>query len=179
MTPKSGKIRSVPMVPDVARALARLGQREMFTVDEDPVFANAVGRHLDASALRRRYMITQQRARLWPLPFHPLRHYFGSTAVNKAASPVQVQSWMGHSHIQTTARCTRRAKRATPPSSRRRSRPGGHGRAVRPGSNLSFGPPGPAAPLNRDSCRWAYLVVQCMTPLTLVQLVDELLPPWV
>src|SRR5262249_54337571 len=26
-SPKSGKVRSVPMVPDVARALARLGQR--------------------------------------------------------------------------------------------------------------------------------------------------------
>ena len=103
VTPKSGKIRSVPMVPDVAQALARLGQREMFTGDEDPVFASAVGRHLDASALRRRYMIAQQRARLRPLPFHSLRHYFGSMAVNKA-SLVQVQSWMGHSHIQTTAR---------------------------------------------------------------------------
>jgi integrase len=103
VTPKSGKIRSVPMVPDVAQALARLGQREMFTGDEDPVFASAVGRHLDASALRRRYMIAQQRARLRPLPFHSPRHYFGSTAVNEA-SLVQVQSWMGHSHIQTTAR---------------------------------------------------------------------------
>jgi integrase len=37
------------------------------------------------------------------LPFHSLRHYFGSMAVNRA-SLVQVQSWMGHSHIQTTAR---------------------------------------------------------------------------
>jgi hypothetical protein len=33
VTPKSGKIRSVPMVPDVAQALARLGQRERFTGD--------------------------------------------------------------------------------------------------------------------------------------------------
>jgi integrase len=42
-------------------------------------------------------------AELRPLPFHSLRHYFGSMAVNRA-SLVQVQSWMGHSHIQTTAR---------------------------------------------------------------------------
>jgi hypothetical protein len=33
----------------------------------------------------------------------PLRHYFGSMAVNRA-SLVQVQSWMGHSEIRTTAR---------------------------------------------------------------------------
>ena len=37
------------------------------------------------------------------LPFHSLRHFFGSMAVNKA-SLVQVQTWMGHAHIQTTAR---------------------------------------------------------------------------
>jgi hypothetical protein len=41
VTRKSGKVRSVPMVPDVAKALARLGQRKFFTGDEDPVFAGA------------------------------------------------------------------------------------------------------------------------------------------
>ena len=30
-------------------------------------------------------------------------HFFGSMAVNKG-SLVQVQTWMGHAHIQTTAR---------------------------------------------------------------------------
>jgi integrase len=103
VTPKSGKIRTVPMIPDVAQALARLGQRERFTADEDPVFAGTIGGHLDASALRRRYMAAVKRAELRALPFHSLRHYFGSMAVNRA-SLVQVQSWMGHSHIQTTAR---------------------------------------------------------------------------
>jgi len=103
VTPKSGKIRTVPMIPDVAQVLARLGQREHFTADEDPVFAGTTGGHLDASALRRRYIAAVTRAELRALPFHSLRHYFGSTAVNRA-SLVQVQSWMGHSHIQTTAR---------------------------------------------------------------------------
>ena len=103
VTPKSGKVRSVPMVPDVAQALARLSQRERFTADEDPVFVSTLGGHLDASALRRRYDAAARRAELRLLPFHSLRHYFGSMAVNRA-SLVQVQSWMGHSHIQTTAR---------------------------------------------------------------------------
>jgi integrase len=103
VTPKSGKVRAVPMVPDVAEALARLGQREHFTADADPVFAGAGGGHLDASALRRRYAAAVKRAELRPLPFHSLRHHFGSIAVNRATL-VQVQSWMGHSHIQTTAR---------------------------------------------------------------------------
>lgn len=91
------------MVSDVASALARLGQREHFTAEEDPVFIGPGGGHLDASALRRRYAAAAERAGLRPLPFHSLRHYFGSMAVNRATL-VQVQSWMGHSHIQTTAR---------------------------------------------------------------------------
>lgn len=103
VTPKSGKVRSVPMVPEVAHALARLGQRELFTGDEDPVFVGQVGQHMDASALRRRYAAAVKRAQLRPLPFHSLRHHFGSMAVNRATL-VQVQSWMGHAHIQTTAR---------------------------------------------------------------------------
>jgi len=67
------------------------------------VFAGTTGGHLDASALRRRYGAAAARAGLRPLPFHSLRHHFGSVAVNRA-SLTQVQAWMGHSHIQTTAR---------------------------------------------------------------------------
>jgi integrase len=59
--------------------------------------------HLDADVLRRRYVSAVERAGLRPLPFHSLRHHFGSMAVNRA-SLVHVQSGMGHSHIQTTAR---------------------------------------------------------------------------
>lgn len=85
------------------RALARLSQREFFTGDEDPVFVGQAGKHMDASALRRRHTQAASRAGLHPLPFHSLRHYFGSMAVNRA-SLVQVQAWMGHAQIQTTAR---------------------------------------------------------------------------
>jgi integrase len=112
VTPKSGKVRVVPMVPEVAQHLARLGQRERFARDDDPVFDNDVGGHIDASALRRRYAAACKRAGLRPLPFHSLRHHFGSIAVNKA-SLVQVQSWMGHSHIQTTARYLQHRSQAT------------------------------------------------------------------
>jgi integrase len=102
VTPKSGKVRVVPMVDEVAHRLARLAHRD-HTGDEDPVFASPLGGHLDASALRRRFVDATQRAGLRTLPFHSLRHFFGSMAVNKA-SLVQVQTWMGHAHIQITAR---------------------------------------------------------------------------
>ena len=49
------KIRSVPLAPDVAAALAGLGQRERWTGDEDLVFPGLLGTFLDDSALRRRY----------------------------------------------------------------------------------------------------------------------------
>ena len=122
VTPKSGKVRTVPMVPDVARALARLGQRAHFIADDDPVFAGPAGGHLDAGALRRRYVAAARRAGLRELPFHSLRHHFGSIAVNRA-SLVQVQAWMGHSHIRPPpVTCMPRAMLTTPRCSPTRSR---------------------------------------------------------
>ena len=102
-TPKSGKVRSVPMVPPVAQALASLGQRTHFTGEDDLVFGSETGTHLDGSALRRRFLAARNQAELRPLRFHDLRHTFGSLAINKA-SIVQVQHWMGHSRTSTTER---------------------------------------------------------------------------
>ncbi len=102
-TPKSGKVRSVPLVPDVAQALAGLGQRAEFVADDELVFPNEFGRFMDASALRDRYKAARTRAGLRPLRFHDLRHTFGTLAVRKAEVPA-VQAWMGHADIQTTMR---------------------------------------------------------------------------
>jgi integrase len=102
-TPKSGKVRSVPMVPDVARALASLAARPSFTGEEDLVFAGEVGSFQDASALREQYRTALRRAGLRPLRFHDLRHTFGTLAVRRAEIPA-VQAWMGHADIQTTMR---------------------------------------------------------------------------
>jgi integrase len=102
-TPKSGKVRAVPMVPDVASALARLGQRPLFTGDDDLVFCGPTGDFADGSALRDRYKTAQKAAALRPLRFHDLRHTFGTLAVRKAELTA-VQAWMGHSHIGTTMR---------------------------------------------------------------------------
>jgi integrase len=102
-TPKSGKVRSVPMVPDVARALAELGRRERFVGEDDLVFGGELGSFLDASALRDRYKAALAAAELRQLRFHDLRHTFGTLAVRRAEIPA-VQAWMGHSDIQTTMR---------------------------------------------------------------------------
>jgi integrase len=100
-TPKSGKVRAVPMAPDVASALAKLGDRERFTGDDDFVFAGEVGAPLDGDALSSRYRDALARAGLRPLRFHDLRHTFGTRMIAKADIR-RVQEWMGHADIQTT-----------------------------------------------------------------------------
>src|ERR671916_1984599 len=100
-SPKSGKVRSVPMAPDVASALAGLGQRERWTGDDDLFFVGTVGSHVDGSALRRRYVDSLRRAGLRPLRFHDLRHTFGTRMIAKADIR-RVQEWMGHADVQTT-----------------------------------------------------------------------------
>jgi integrase len=110
-TPKSGKIRSVPLAPQVAGALALLGQRSEHVADEDLVFPGAHGGYLDGSALRRRYTTALQRAGLRRLRFHDLRHTFATRVIAKA-DIVRVQEWMGHADIQTTRKYLHFAPRA-------------------------------------------------------------------
>jgi integrase len=102
-TPKSGKVRSVPMARDVARALARLADSQHSTGEDDLVFIGELGSYLDGSALRRRYVEALRRAGLRPLRFHDLRHTFGTRMIAKADIR-RVQEWMGHADIQTTMR---------------------------------------------------------------------------
>ncbi len=101
--PKSGKVRSVPLVPELIGPLDRLSQREHFTSDDDLMFANTVGEHLDAWALRRRYDAALTRAGLRRVTFHQLRHCFGSVAV-RAFPLSDVQAMLGHAHVTTTMR---------------------------------------------------------------------------
>ena len=101
-TPKSGRGRAVPMADEVAQALARLGEREQATADDDLVFLGPMG-HVNAQKLGYRYKAALKRAGLRELRFHDLRHTFGTIAINRA-DIVQVQAWMGHADIKTTQR---------------------------------------------------------------------------
>jgi len=110
-TPKSGKVRGVPMAPDVGTALAQLGQRSDWVGDDDLVFVGEAGGHLDGSALRRRYKSALAAAGLRPLRFHDLRHTFGTRMIAEADIR-RVQEWMGHADVQTTMRYLHYAPRA-------------------------------------------------------------------
>ena len=102
-TPKSGKVRAVPLAPAVANALAPLSQRPLWTSEDDLVFTGVAGTHLDGSALRRRYKAATKSAGLRPLRFHDLRHTFGTRMIAEADIR-RVQEWMGHADVQTTMR---------------------------------------------------------------------------
>ena len=99
--PKSGRVRSVPMIDQVATALDELSRRDWFTADDDLVFCNDVGEHFDDSALRRRFYAARQAAGLKRIRFHDLRHTFGTLAVQ--VFPLSdVKAYMGHADIATT-----------------------------------------------------------------------------
>lgn len=99
--PKSGRVRSVPLIDDVARVLDGLSRREDFVGAEDLVFPNSVGKPLDDSKLRRRFYKSLDGAGLKRVRFHDLRHSFGTLAVQ--VFPLSdVKAYMGHADIQTT-----------------------------------------------------------------------------
>lgn len=102
-TPKSGKVRSVPLVGELIAPLDGLSRREHFTGEDDLVFCSAVGEHLDAWGLRRRYAAALKAAGLRSVRFHDLRHCFGSVAV-RAFPLSDVQAMLGHAHVTTTMR---------------------------------------------------------------------------
>ncbi len=106
--PKSGKVRSVPLIDQAARELDRLSRRDDYTQASDFVFANGAGRPLEDSKLRKRFVAALVAAGLGhkreedpPLRFHDLRHTFGTLAV-KVWDLRKVQGYMGHASITTT-----------------------------------------------------------------------------
>lgn len=101
---KSGHVRRVPMSDQAAAALERISHRPDFDGPEELVFCNAYGRHIDTSALRRRYKRARDRAGVRPLRWHDLRHTFGSTLAAGGIDLVTIKAAMGHADLKTTER---------------------------------------------------------------------------
>jgi integrase len=100
-SPKSGRVRSVPLIDQAAKALDALSRRERFTGEDDLVFVNALGGHVDDWRLRRRFHDALDRAGLKRLRLHDLRHTFRTLAV-QAFPLTDVKAFMGHADIATT-----------------------------------------------------------------------------
>ncbi len=99
--PKSGRVRSVPMIDQVAVALDQLSRRNGWTGEEDLVFVSPAGEHIEDSALRRRFYAALKAAGLKQIRFHDLRHSFGTLAV-QVFPLTDVKAYMGHADIATT-----------------------------------------------------------------------------
>jgi integrase len=108
--PKSGEVRSVPLIDQAARALDALTRREFLTDPDDYVFPSPTGAALDDGDIRDGFYTALDAAGLGhmreleePIVFHDLRHTFGTLAVQ--VWPVtDVQAYMGHADIKTTMR---------------------------------------------------------------------------
>jgi integrase len=99
--PKSGRVRSVPMIDQVAAALDQLSRRSGWTGEEDLVLVSPTGEHIEDSALRRRFYAALKAAGLKHIRFHDLRHSFGTLAV-QVFPLTDVKAYMGHADIATT-----------------------------------------------------------------------------
>jgi integrase len=108
--PKSGGVRSVPLIDQAAKALDGLSRRGFLTAPDDRVFVSPTGGPLNDGDVRDAFYGALGRARLGhlreleePIVFHDLRHTFGTLAVQ--VWPVtDVQAYMGHADIKTTMR---------------------------------------------------------------------------
>jgi integrase len=103
-SPKSGRSRSVPMVGEVATALASLRERGLLHGRSRSRVLRRRGGHLDSKQVRATYSKALDAAGLRRLRFHDLRHTFGTRAVEKAESVLELKEWMGHANVQTTMR---------------------------------------------------------------------------
>jgi len=104
LSTKSDRVR-VPLPDQAAAALDRLSRRADFTGRDELVFCNVLGRHLDASALRRRF----KRALATPPSFGRSGSMTCATptAPSSAASGIDlvtIQSVMGYGALATTGR---------------------------------------------------------------------------
>ena len=102
-SPKSGKVRSVPMIDQVIAPLDRLSRRDLFTDPDDLVFAGVTGEPVDDSALRRRFVTALAAADLPRVRLHDLRHSYCSMAV-RAYRLDEVKAYAGHADIAMTMR---------------------------------------------------------------------------
>ena len=93
--PKGRRHRFVPLSMPAVAALARLGSREDFVDADEYVLCNRFGRHLDDSALRRRYTRACASAGLRRVKLHGLRHAAGSL-VARTSDAVFVRDFLGH-----------------------------------------------------------------------------------
>lgn len=110
-TPKSHRVRSVPLSDQAMIALDGLSRRAHFTGPDELVFGTVLGEHLSDHTIRDAFYDALEAAGLGhlrtkehPLVFHDLRHTFGTQCAANGIDLPRIKAWMGHSNIETTMR---------------------------------------------------------------------------
>jgi hypothetical protein len=110
-TPKSHRVRSVPLSDQAIVALDGLSRREHFTAPDDLIFPNEVGRHLLDDFVRGEFYDALEVAGLGslrekddPVVFHDLRHTFGTMCASRGIDLLKIKAWLGHAELKTTMR---------------------------------------------------------------------------
>jgi integrase len=106
--PKSGKVRSVPLIDQAARALDGLSRREHYTGPDDRVFVSPTGGPFDGGDVRDEFYACLKRAGFGalrekdnPMTFHDLRHTAGTLMI-RVWDLNRVRGYLGHADVQTT-----------------------------------------------------------------------------
>lgn len=108
--PKSGKGRSVPLIPQAIAALDRISKAGYPTGPDDLVLPTRGDGMLEAGRVRDAFYrglasagFAHLRVKDNPMVFHDLRHTFGTIAV-RVFPLTDVQAMLGHADVQTTMR---------------------------------------------------------------------------
>jgi integrase len=102
-TTKTSDSEAIPMTPRLARALAKVLDRDYATENEDHVFASEDGEGpVSERSMRNAFKLAQQQAGLKPIKMYNLRHSFGTTLAQRGVDVRTIQALMRHDRITTT-----------------------------------------------------------------------------
>jgi integrase len=102
-TTKTSDSEAIPMTPRLARALAKVMDRDYATENEDLVFASEDrDGPVSERSMRKAFKLAQQKAGLKPIKMYNLRHSFGTTLARERVDVRTIQALMRHKRMNTT-----------------------------------------------------------------------------
>jgi integrase len=102
-TTKTSDSEAVPMTPRLARALAKVMDRDYAIENEDLVFASEDrDGPVSERSMRKAFNLAQQKAGLKPIKMYNLRHSFGTSLAAKGVDVRTIQALMRHTRLNTT-----------------------------------------------------------------------------
>ncbi len=102
-TTKTSDSEAIPMTPRLARALAKVMDRDYATENADLVFASEEREGpVSGRSMRKAFKLAQKKAGLKPIKMYNLRHSFGTTLARGNVDVRTIQALMRHKRLNTT-----------------------------------------------------------------------------